>query len=42
MIAYSLVILSAWIGSLFIPFYFCGFDNNDHHVHREKTHFLKG
>ena len=42
MIIYSLVILSVWMGSLFIPFFFCGFENNESSVQREKTHFLKG
>ena len=42
MIAYTLIVLFTWLGSLFIPFYFCGIDNNDSYVHREKTHFLKG
>jgi len=42
MIVYSLVILSLWVGSLFIPFFFCGFDHNDRRIHKEKTHFLKG
>lgn len=42
MIAYTFVVLFAWLGSLFIPFFFCGFDHNDHRTHKEKTHFLKG
>ena len=42
MIVYSIIILSVWIGSLFIPFFFSGFDHNESPVHREKTHFLKG
>ena len=42
MIAYSLVVLFLWVGSLFVPFFFCGFENNDRQTHSEKTHFLKG
>lgn len=42
MIAYSLVILFSWVGSIFIPFFFCGFGHNEGHVHEENTHFLKG
>ena len=42
MIAYTVAILSVWIGSIFVPFFFCGFDHNEDRVHRENTHFLKG
>ena len=43
MIAYSIVILVAWTGSLFIPFWLCGFeDPHQEYKHQKDTHFLRG
>ena len=42
MIVYSLVILLSWVGSLFIPFFFTGFESNERHEHQKDSHFLRG
>ena len=43
MIAYSVVILLAWFGTLFIPFWFVPINprNNDDSSNND-THFLRG
>ena len=43
MIAYSIIILVSWVGSIFIPFFFVGFeDKNSRHKHQKDAHFLRG
>ena len=42
MIGYSIAILSLWIGSIFVPFFFAGFDNNEGCEHQKDSHFLRG
>ena len=42
MIAYSVVILVSWLGSIFIPFFFVGFEDSQRHKYSEDSHFLRG
>jgi len=42
MIAYSIVILFLWLGSLFVPFWFVGFEKSDVPTSQKDSHFLRG
>ncbi len=42
MIAYSIVILLSWIGSIFIPFFFVGFEDTENYYRHRDVHFLRG
>ena len=42
MIAYTIVILCAWLGSLFIPFWFVGLEKSDASTSQKDSHFLRG
>ena len=42
MIAYSIVVLSMWIGSIFVPVFFGGMDHNEEYKHQKDSHFLRG
>ena len=42
MIGYSIAILSLWIGSIFVPFFFTGLESNESHKHQKDSHFLRG
>ena len=42
MIVYSIVVLLSWVGSIFVPFFFTGFESNEGYEHQKDSHFLRG